>query len=399
MKNTANKNKTLFLLCWILYFVSYIGRKNYPAVMSQMITEGFLTASLAGSINTIFFISYASGQLINGFLGDRLRADRLILIGTLLGGVCNLLMGISPSYHPMPLIWAVNGYALSMLWAPILRLFSKQMEPEECTRYTVHMSTAVCLGAVGSSLLCALFVSLGSWRLAFIASAIMLLLPGLFWWIRSSAIISPSQNTPAPSARRSHSLRALLTIPMLLIMAAILIQGMLRDGITSWVPTMITSQFRTPPSLSILMSTLLPVINLIGPYAAHRIYRKWDHSEIRTSGLFFIIALISLILIRISGNLPVLVTVLLFAVITTAMEAVNVMFLSILPLRYASEGRTATMTGLFNFLTYIGSAVSAFSAGLIVDHFGWSLAIMTWILLAALGITACLLQILCGRHR
>ena len=36
-------NTILFLLCWISYFSTYIGRQNYSAVMAEIIaSEGYL---------------------------------------------------------------------------------------------------------------------------------------------------------------------------------------------------------------------------------------------------------------------------------------------------------------------------------------------------------------------
>ena len=366
-----------------------------------MIFEGFLTESKAGSINTIFFISYAIGQLINGYLGDRLRADRLILIGTLLSGLCNLLMGVCPTYHLMPWIWAVNGYSLSMLWAPMLRLFANQMEPDDCTRYTVHMSSSCSVGAVGASLLCSLLVAVVGWRSAFFVSALCLLLPGLFWWISCPRILSvqkvPKSIASKPASTDSSFSAIFWTLPMLISMVIILIQGMLRDGVASWVPTMITTEFHTAPSLSILMSSLLPIITLVGPYAAHGVPKHWKLNEAATSFVFFTFTVLALFIIRISMQAPVGISVTAFAVVTASMEAVNMMFLSIMPLRYAAQGKTSTVSGLFNFITYVGSALSAYTAGLIVERYGWISAISVWLLMAGIAMLLCLL--IRSRHK
>ena len=85
----------LFVLCWAVYFSAYIAKRNFSAAMTEMIGSGFLPKDRAGLINTVFFVSYAVGQLCNGMLGDRFRPQRLILIGMLLSGACNLAMGRS----------------------------------------------------------------------------------------------------------------------------------------------------------------------------------------------------------------------------------------------------------------------------------------------------------------
>jgi len=73
--------RRLFLLCWLVYCVSYIGRLNYSSAMAQLISEGFLTASQAGFISMVYFFAYGTGQMINGFLGDRVNPKRMIFAG------------------------------------------------------------------------------------------------------------------------------------------------------------------------------------------------------------------------------------------------------------------------------------------------------------------------------
>ena len=64
--------KMLFLLCWLSYFSTYLGRLNYSAGLTEIIqSEGF-TKGQAGIIGTAFFLAYGGGQFVSGFLGDRL---------------------------------------------------------------------------------------------------------------------------------------------------------------------------------------------------------------------------------------------------------------------------------------------------------------------------------------
>lgn len=74
-------NTILFLLCWISYFSTYIGRQNYSAVMAEIIaSEGYLNQA-CGMVGTGFFICYGAGQLVSGFLGDRISPKWMIFTG------------------------------------------------------------------------------------------------------------------------------------------------------------------------------------------------------------------------------------------------------------------------------------------------------------------------------
>ena len=98
----------LFVICWMAYFTCYIGRLNYSSAMAAMIEEAVLTKTQAGTISMVYFFVYGSGQLLNGFLGDRLPPGRMIFGGLFLSMICNLLMGVSGSFGIMAVVLGVG---------------------------------------------------------------------------------------------------------------------------------------------------------------------------------------------------------------------------------------------------------------------------------------------------
>lgn len=400
--------RLLFFLCWFIYLASYIGRRNFSALMPQMMADGVLSASQAGSINTIFFLTYACGQLINGLLGDRLHPSHMALFGALTSAFCNIAMGLCGGYLPMFFIWALNGYALSMLWAPFLRLFAEMLTEKDRIRCTVNLSSSCSLGNMASYLLCSLIVFLSGWRLSFILSALPLLAGAILWPVlfrrlsrhQAQSAVEEASDAPssgaspksAPQTSTSSFLSLLLSLSFILLLSGAMMQGMLRDGVTSWVPSFITEGFQTDPSLASLITTALPIVNLLGPYLGHLVNQKLFHSESLTSAFFFLVAALALLALLCFGRHSLGLTLLLFALLTTCIEAVNLMLISLLPLRYSYLGHTATITGLLNFLTYVGAAVSTFGIGLLVKHHGWNFALSIWLLIAAIGLLLCLLS-------
>ncbi len=396
----------LFFLCWFVYFSSYIGRKNFSAVMPQMILEGILKTSQAGTINTIFFLCYGIGQLINGLLGDRMNPSRMILFGSVTSALCNLAMGSCSSYGSMAVIWAVNGYALSMLWAPFLRLFAEMLTEKDRIKYTVNLSTSISIGNITSYLLCSLMVYISGWRMAFYSSSSVLFLSAILWPILYRRIAAhqaqygiyeedsesePAAISEAVPAKKLPIKALIFSAAILLLMAASMMQGMLRDGVTSWVPSFMAEGFHTNPSFASLVTTVLPILNLLGPYLGHFVNQKLFHSEINTSAFFFLLSALALLALLFFGKSSLLLTLLFFAIVTTCIEAVNLMIISLIPLRYSHIGRTATMTGILNFLTYVGAAISTFGVGILVERWGWNFALTAWCLFALIGLLLCLI--------
>lgn len=365
--------------------------------MTEMIGSGFLVKDFAGLINTVFFISYAVGQLCNGVLGDRCKPERLILIGTLLSGGCNLVMGtVQTSWIMLP-VWALNGYALSMLWPPLLRILCELLTGESKMKCTVNMSTSVAVGTMVSYLLCAGEISLWGWRSTFWLAGAWMLIISIVWLIgysrvqkRAEEIDLPAEEAPeqAESAKLPVK-QLLLTAPVLLLIVPTLIQGVLRDGVTSWVPTYVSENFWADPAFAVLVSTLLPVVNLTGPYAARFVQKKWLHTEAATAAAFFTLATAMLCCLITFGKNSLAGSLICFAVITASMEGINLMIVSLFPMRYSKYGRAATISGFFNFITYAGTAISTYGIGILAEYFGWGAALLAWVALAAAAVLVC----------
>ena len=80
LKNNKRAKEALFigLLCSISYLAVYVARNVLSTVTPQMVEGGEFTKEYIGEISSLFFIFYALGQLLNGFLGDKIKARYMI---------------------------------------------------------------------------------------------------------------------------------------------------------------------------------------------------------------------------------------------------------------------------------------------------------------------------------
>ena len=197
---TNGSAKVLFLLCWLVYFASYLGRLNYTSVMPEMIGAGLLTKPQAGMLGTAYLIFYAAGQIVSGMLGDRFSPIKLIALGTLCSAAANALFGLCSTFPLMVLLRCAIGFFSSMLWPPILRLFADRMNAQDRVNYSIHMTSAVAAGTLGAYLLAALMLALGGWRAAFHGAAALMAALGLLWLhhFRGDSGAAPAKSTNQP---------------------------------------------------------------------------------------------------------------------------------------------------------------------------------------------------------
>ncbi len=401
----------LFFSCWIVYYCTYLGRLNYSSAMAEMIASGFLLKAQGGFISTLFFASYAVGQLINGFLGDRISPKKMIFVGLLLSGSANLCMGLFPYFAPMSVFWAINGYAQAMVWPPIVRIFTNMLKKGTMVKCFTNISPTIALGTLSSYLLSAIMISKFGWQWAFLAASFVLLPTAAGWFLVFGRVEKhcleygeldepDEQDEPDQldkldrSATRSF-ISLILNPSILLILLPTIVHGALKDGVTSWVPTYISEIFNTSPVSSVLAATILPVVNISGAYLAHFVRKRFFASEIKTTGLFFCLALLALVTLYYFAHIHIILTALILSVITSSMLAINTTIVSFVPMHFAKVGRASSMSGFLNATAYLGSALSSVSIGFIVSNAGWSITILSWIGITLLALVLCII----GRRR
>ena len=78
MKISKNAKNAIMIgtLCSVSYFAVYIARNILGAVTPKMVEAGY-SESYIGSISSLYFVFYAVGQLINGMIGEKIKAARL----------------------------------------------------------------------------------------------------------------------------------------------------------------------------------------------------------------------------------------------------------------------------------------------------------------------------------
>ncbi len=387
--------RKLFIMGWIAYFINYLGRYNFAAAMVVIgEAEGFTSAQLGLVVSALFF-SYGAGQICSGMLGDRLPPQHLITIGLLGSGAVNLAMGLTHSLGVMQGLWLLNGIFCSLIWAPMVRLLNGCMPPQRLRGALLTFQYSTALGTCFTYVFTSLMVDRFPWQAVFLAAGGLILAVTLAWQLAAVPVCRALPRTPAASptpsrpAGRTGGFRALYVLSGLpLLLGVILVMGVLKDGILTWVPQMVTDTYGTGASLSIFLSAALPLVNLSGVEAVRWLARR-GQDDVRISWYLFAGAALTMgALLLTSGTHP-LVTVLLFSVVSSCVFGVNSVLISFIPLRYAAYGRTSTMAGVTNAFTYLGSALSGWGLGLTAQVWGWQAANGVLLGLCVLGFVLC----------
>ena len=168
----------------------------------------------------------------------------------------------------------------------------------------------------------------------------------------------------------------------LVFLVPVVFHGMLKDGILTWVPSMISETYGTSESFATLLTVGLPVANLFGSLISNALFiRVFRRNHAAAGAFIMVLAAIPTALVINAGALPIAAGVACLCALSMLMSGVNYLFSTLLPTKFAAFGRTATVSGIFNSAIYLGSAISTYVFGAVAERFSWSATVALWLAL------------------
>ena len=384
-------NRFIFL-CSFVYFISYVTRINYGAVLSEMVLRTGLSSSELSVALTGSFITYGVGQLVSGFLGDHIHPKKLLSIGLLTTSIINLLIPLCRSSGMMAVLWCINGFAQSFMWPPLVKTMLMLLSMEDYNAKVVNVGYGSSAGTIFVYIAAPLCIWIAGWKLMFILSGIMGLV-GLFIWVKkcpSFSLTYPERKVSDASARKKNGLFSMLLV---LSIVGIVMQGILRDGVTTYMPSFISETYKLDNKISILTGVLLPIFSVVCTKLSAKLHLKLIPNLLLCSSVLFGIgAGASVALYYFYESTPI-VSVVLLIIINACMHGVNLMLISYLPAKLADTEHLSTMAGLTNSFAYVGSAVSTYVVPMASESHGWSATLFIWMAVAIVGTAVCAIGI------
>ncbi len=382
----------LILLCCVVYFTSYLTRHNYAAALAEIVGAMQISKQQGSYAVTGMFITYGVGQLFSGWLGDKVHPRYVIFGGMLATSLCNLGMGLLSDITSMTVLWCINGFAQAMLWPPMVRVMAENLNDQAYRKASLWVSIAASFGSIFVYLMVPTCITLSGWRTSFFVPAVIGVLVAFIWlFMEKSCEHSEKQRVVKREQKDESSIsigRIIMLSGLIPIMAAIVLQGMLRDGITTWMPTYITENYDLGTGASILTTVVLPIFSILSISLASKL-QSLVKSDLTASALLFATALLSGTVLYFFGSLSVVVSVITMMLITGCMHGINMLLISRVPAFFKKFGRVSTISGLLNTFTYVGSAASAYGFALLSELFGWGFTVGLWAVIALLGMICC----------
>lgn len=374
-------------LCSISYLAVYIARNVLSTVTPDMLEDGF-TEEFIGSASSLYFITYAVGQLINGVLGDKISPKYMISFGLLLAGITNFTFSIITQYrYGAMIVYAMTGFFLSMIYGPMTKVVSENTEPKFATRCSLGYTFASFIGSPAAGMLATFMV----WQSVFFTSSLILTLMAVCFFLfyalfEKRGIISKS--TYKPKEKVVGNVKVLFKRQIVKYSIISILTGVVRTSVVFWLPTYLAQYLNYETSVATSLFSISTLIISFTAFIAVFIYERITRDLDKTVLVMFISAFIFFTLTYLIKH-PIINIVFIILSIMSSNGAASMLWSRYCPSLY-DTGMVSTATGFLDFLSYMAAALANVLFANAVTSIGWENLILVWVGLMVIGIIVAL---------
>ena len=275
--------KSIVSLGFLVYFFSYAMRLDYSASIVAIVSDLKISNTMASAAVTGSFITYGIGQVICGFIGDKISPVKMISVAMLGTILVNILVSFSHNITVITVLWCINGICQALLWPPLARFISEQVGVDKYSDAITCVGLSASIGTIFVYLFVPVIREIANWRNVFRFMAIFGIIIMIVWGYAIRGIPMGKAEVKAKTqGRKTISVWGIISLSGLIpIFITISLHGILRDGIQTWLPSLINEQLGLSEPSSVLSATLLPVLSMASVLISNAIYRKIKN-EIKT---------------------------------------------------------------------------------------------------------------------
>lgn len=385
ISRAAKKAILIGTMCSLSYLAVYVAKNVLGPAVPGMVESGAFTRDMTTNMASVYFIVYACGQLINGYIGNFIPAKYMISIGLFMAGVCHGAFSLAngapvPSY----LAYAASGYFLSMIYGPMTRVVAENTEPIYATRCSLGYTFSSFCGTPLAGVIVALFI----WRVAFSVSSGFLMLMGVvcflvFTLFEKKGLVTYGKYKPA-GRKGLDGIRVLIRHKIVKFTLISILTGVVRTTVVYWFATYANDYLGFSEKKSALIYSVATFVFGFCTFIAIFIYERLGRDMDKTVLIAFSSASVCFLAVYAVKSPWVNIVLLILAIISSNCAA------SMMWSRYCpglrDTGMVSGATGFLDFISYMSASASNKLFGNAVSGIGWENLILVWFGLMVLGV-------------
>ena len=385
-KNKDLKNAIIIGIATILaYGACYGGRNILSAVMPQLIKEGLFDETQLGVMGSSFLFTYGFGQLINGFIGNRISPKIMVSTGLLASGVIVFLFPFLSVFYLTIVFWAICGFASSMLWGPISRKIISNTDYKYGKILMGGTTVASVLGMLIAYVFALISVKSYNSDIAFYLAGIFMAISGIVWLIMDKFMPSNELNITLENQKKTATLKDFLKIGFISMTVVSMTNGIIRNAVAFWIPTFVADNLGMSLENVAFISMVLPILNVTGTFISLWALKFVKNNERTMCVWLFLLSAILFFLVFLFNGRNAIITITSLFIASALMTGACNMIFGVYILHFKETGLVSSITGFIDFTSYVTAAGASSLFPYILGVSNWGVVIISWIATCVIG--------------
>lgn len=395
----------------LTYLFFYNGRQNINLVLTEMGTDLGSGKEAMGIVSSALFWCYAFGQLISGRLGAYFGYKKFMIFGIVASAALNVIISFQKSIPVIAVLWGLNGFCQSTVWANGLGVLNKWW-PKEKRGFASGLATAFTgMAQVVTYLTIGWCIELNpdwGWRAAFrypMVPMVLILIAFVAFFKSTPEEIGLKPFKEANEALNQkdaalekrikekgyfYPYKLLFSQPKVIVFCFIsAIAGIGRYGLLTWIPSYFTEVMGLSVKDGIFSTILLPLGHACAmfffPFITDKVFKGKREPMLIIASVITFFGMITFPFIKSQQ----LASGMLFIVGVSCMVTGVIWAIAG---DMGGRALSSTVVGVLDWAVYMGAAIQSAMFGFVIEKFGWTAIFITigvlYILLLALTLLA-----------
>ena len=381
MDKNTQKAWRIGSFCIATYLASYVTRNILSVSTPEMIKEAFFTKEYTGLLSSICFIFYAAGQLINGFIGDRVHPKYMIIMGLGISSVSTFVIPIFDNRILHFTAFALIGFGLSMLRGPLMKVISENTAATHARMICTLFSMAGFAGPLIASILSIFF----KWRAVFTATGVISVIITVLAVAAITTLEKRGEIKFVP--KYDKGIAGILNVfkleDFIFYMLISSIGEIAGSSITFWIPTYTTEHLGFSNDAASTIYSVVSFSTLFTPFITLLIYEKLIRNGIKLALVMYVISAVFFIAVRFTAA-PVLNVSMLIIAKVAAAAASSIVWSAYIP-GLARSGKVSSANGVIDAAGYAMASLANVLFSTFVGRLDWGGIVNMWYIIMLIG--------------
>ncbi len=365
------------------YLASYYARNLLSVATPSMLADGAYTSDYIGLFSSAYFLTYALGQLVNGFVGESVHPRYMIFGGLSLAGVSIMLFPFLLSTWAQVVCFMLMGFGLSMLRGPIMKMVSENLDTNLARTVCTFLTVATFAGPFIASMFAIVF----KWKSMFVFAGgltigIAIVTFGLLVAFEKKGVYSFQRRN---ANRFSDGLELFRLDGFVFYIIVGGVTEIAQSAITFWIPTYLSEALGFDSVASNVLFSVITAASAVAPFLALLIFHRIGECDAVMLRVGFFIAVASFVGMILIPNVWIKPALLVLAKLSLACCSSVLWSIYVPSMGYT--GKVSSVNGVIDCTGYLAAAAAnAVFARMI--GMSWSGVIAVWCGISLLGLIA-----------